>query len=100
MALKIELKPERADHARRLRGDQYDQRTRLMIEGTIPILREKDIMSLGRADTPAKLLYLAVQFIYIAKQPQENYALYFRLAEEFPRPPEQSHISIASIIRS
>ena len=48
-----------------------DQRTRLLIEGTIPILREKDIMSLSRADSLAKLIYLAVQFIYTAKRPQD-----------------------------
>ena len=40
-------------------------------------------MSLGQADTPAKLIYLAVQFIYTAKRPQDHHALYFRLAAEF-----------------
>ena len=55
------------------------QRTRLLIDGTVPILREKDIMSLSRADSLAKLIYLAVQFIYMAKRPQDHHALYFRL---------------------
>src|SRR5579863_6097812 len=83
MALKIELKP----NERILLGDcvitNTDQRTRLLIEGTVPILREKDIMSLSRADSLAKLVYLAVQFIYTAKRPREHEALYFRLAAEF-----------------
>jgi flagellar biosynthesis repressor protein FlbT len=81
VALKIELKP----NERILLGDCVvtDQRTRLVIEGTTPILREKDIMSLGGADSLAKLLYLAVQFIYTAKRPQDHHALYFRLAGEF-----------------
>ena len=83
MALKIELKP----NERILLGDcvitNADQRTRLLIEGTVPILREKDIMSLSRADSLAKLIYLAVQFIYTAKRPQDHHALYFRLAAEF-----------------
>ena len=83
MALKIELKP----NERILLGDcvvtNSEQRTRLLIEGTITILREKDIMSLSRADTLAKLLYLAVQFIYTAKRPKEHHELYFRLADEF-----------------
>jgi flagellar protein FlbT len=83
VALKIELKP----NERILLGDcvvtNTDQRTRLVIEGTTPILREKDIMSLGGADSLAKLLYLAVQFIYTAKRPQDHHALYFRLAGEF-----------------
>ena len=34
-------------------------------------------MSLSRADTLAKLIYLAVQFIYTAKRPQDHHALYF-----------------------
>jgi flagellar protein FlbT len=83
VALKIELKP----NERMLLGDcvvtNADQRTRLSIEGSAPILREKDIMSLSRADSPAKLVYLAVQFIYAAKRPQEHCALYFQLAEAF-----------------
>ena len=40
-------------------------------------------MSLSRADSLAKLIYLAVQFIYTAKRPQDHQALYFRLADEF-----------------
>jgi flagellar biosynthesis repressor protein FlbT len=83
VALKIELKP----NERILLGDcvitNTDQRTRLLIEGTVPILREKDIMPLSRADTLAKLIYLAVQFIYAAKRPQDHQALYFQLAGEF-----------------
>jgi flagellar biosynthesis repressor protein FlbT len=83
VALKIELKP----NERILLGDcvvtNTDQRTRLVIEGTVPILREKDIMSLSRADSLAKLVYLAVQFIYTAKRPKDHHALYFRLAGEF-----------------
>ena len=94
MALKIELKP----NEKILLGDcvitNTDQRTRLLIEGTVPILREKDIMSLGRADSLAKLVYLAVQFIYLAKRPQDHHALYFQLAEEFLKraPSAKRHI--------
>ena len=83
MALKIELKP----NERILLGDcvvtNTGQRTRLKIEGQVRILREKDIMTLSRADSLAKLIYLAVQFIYVAKNPKEHHALYFRLADQF-----------------
>ncbi len=82
MALKIELKP----NERIVLGDcvvtNADQRTRLVIEGAVPILREKDIMTLSQADSPAKRIYLAVQFMYLAKQPRDNYALYLRLVRE------------------
>lgn len=82
MALKIELKP----NERVMLGDcvvtNHDQRTRLTIEGKVRILRETDIMRLSAATTPAKRLYLAIQFMYMAKQPQDNYGLYLRLAQE------------------
>ncbi len=82
VALKIELKP----NERVMLGDcvvtNTDQRTRLVIEGAVPILREKDIMTLSSANSPAKRIYLAVQFMYLAKQPRDNYALYLRLVRE------------------
>ena len=65
MALKIELKP----NERVIVGDcvvtNVDHRTRLLIDGTVPILREKDIMSAG-ANSPAKRIYLAIQLMYTA----------------------------------
>jgi flagellar biosynthesis repressor protein FlbT len=83
VALKIELKP----NERILLGDcvvtNTGQRTRLKIEGQVRILREKDIMTLSRADSLGKLIYLAVQFIYVAKNPKEHHTLYFRLADQF-----------------
>src|ERR1700722_7106435 len=97
MALKLELKP----NERVLLGDcvvtNTDQRTRLVIEGTVPILREKDIMSLSRADSLAKLVYLAVQFIYTAKRPKDHHALYFRLAGEFLKAAPRAKPYIESI---
>ena len=65
MALKVELKP----HERIIIGacviTNTDQRARLLIDGDkIPILREKDILTPETADTPAKLIYLAVQLMY------------------------------------
>ena len=82
MGLKIELKPGE----RVMLGDcvitNSDQRTRLLVEGTAPILREKDIMTESRADTPAKRIYLAVQLMYTAKNPAAYHELYFRLVRE------------------
>ena len=60
-------------------------RTRLLIEGTVPILREKDIMSLSRANSPAKRIYLAIQLMYTAKRPEDHHALYFRLVRDIVR---------------
>jgi flagellar protein FlbT len=83
MALKVELKP----HERIIIGScvitNTDQRARLLIEGEmIPILREKDIMTPETADTPAKLIYLAVQLMYISPEPEINHGTYFNLLRD------------------
>jgi flagellar biosynthesis repressor protein FlbT len=83
MALKVELKP----HERIIVGacviTNTDQRARLLIEGDkIPILREKDILTPETADTPAKLVYLAVQLMYISPDPQVNHGTYFSLLRD------------------
>src|SRR5579859_7245387 len=83
MALKVELKP----HERIIIGScvitNTDQRARLLIDGEkIPILREKDIMTPETADTPAKLIYLAVQLMYISPDPRMNHGTYFNLVRD------------------
>src|ERR1700709_91789 len=83
MALKVELKP----HERIIVGacviTNTDQRARLLIEGDkIPILREKDILTPEPADPPAKLVYLAVQLMYISPDPQVNHGTYFSLLRD------------------
>jgi len=82
MALKVELKPGE----RIILGDcvitNHDQRTRLLIEGSAPILREKDIMTAERANTPAKRIYLAVQLMYTARDPRAHHEIYFKLISE------------------
>ncbi|MGA7809794.1 flagellar biosynthesis repressor FlbT [Bradyrhizobium sp.] len=83
MALKVELKP----HERIIIGScvitNTEQRARLLIDGdNIPILREKDIMTPETADTPAKLIYLAVQLMYIAPNPTASHATYFNLVRD------------------
>ena len=83
MALKVELKP----HERIIIGScvitNTDQRARFLIDGDkIPILREKDIMTPDAADTPAKLIYLAVQLMYISPGGQANHGTYFNLLRD------------------
>ena len=83
MALKVELKP----HERIIIGacviTNTDQRARLLIDGdNMPILREKDILTPETADTPAKLIYLAVQLMYISPDPQDNHGTYFNLVRD------------------
>ena len=83
MALKVELKP----HERIIIGacviTNSDQRARLLIDGDrIPILREKDILTPDTADTPAKLVYLAVQLMYLSPDPMAHHPTYFSLVRD------------------
>ncbi len=82
MGLKVELKPGE----RLIIGESVvtngDQRTRLLVEGQAPILREKDIMTLEQADTPAKRIYLVVQLMYTARDPRTHYEDYFALLRD------------------
>jgi flagellar protein FlbT len=82
MALKVELKPGE----RIIIGDcvitNSDQRTRFLVDGMAPILREKDIMTAETADTPAKRIYLAVQLMYISRDPKAHHEVYFALVRD------------------
>ena len=83
MALKVELKPNERIIIGSCVLTNTDQRARFLIEGDkIPILREKDIMTPERADTPAKLIYLAVQLMYISPNPEVNHGTYFNLLRD------------------
>jgi flagellar protein FlbT len=83
MSLRIELKPGE----RILIGEcvitNSDQRTRFVVDGRTPILREKSIMTANRADTPAKRIYLAVQLMYLARDPRPHHDTYFALLRDF-----------------
>ena len=82
MGLKVELKPGE----RLILGEclitNGEQRTRLLIEGQAPILREKEIMTAEAADTPAKRIYLALQIMYTSRDPRAHHDTYFALTRE------------------
>jgi flagellar protein FlbT len=82
MALKVELKP----NERILIGESVvtncNQRSWLLIEGASPILREKDVLTSSRANTPAKRIYLAVQLMYTTRDPRVHHELYFALVRQ------------------
>jgi len=83
MALKVELKPDEriiiGTAVIRNGGD----RARLFIEGSAPILREKDILTARTANTPARRVYLAVQLMYLEGDITEHHQLYFELVNQF-----------------
>ena len=79
MALKVELKPGE----RIILGDcvitNDKQRTRLFVEGTAPILREKDILTPETADSPAKRIYLSVQLMYLDRNVDRHSEIFVEL---------------------
>jgi flagellar protein FlbT len=82
MGLKVELKPGERLILGECLVTNGSQRTRLLIEGQAPILREKDIMLPGQADSPAKRIYLAVQLMYTSRDPRVHHDAYFSLMRD------------------
>jgi flagellar biosynthesis repressor protein FlbT len=82
MGLKVELKPGERCILGECLITNGDQRTRLLVEGKVPILREKDIMTPEQADTPAKRIYLCVQIMYTSRDPRPHHATYFSLLND------------------
>jgi len=79
VSLKVELKPGERLIIGSCVITNSDQRTRLTIDGRLPILREKDIMKPEQADSTAKLIYLAVQLMYLEGSFQASRTEYFSL---------------------
>ena len=65
MALKITLKPCEKFILGGAVISNGDAKSTFVVENDVPILREKDIMTLASADTPCKRIYFAIQLMYI-----------------------------------
>lgn len=80
MALKITLKP----HERTIIGGAViangATRSDFVVENNVPILREKDIMSLKDADTACRRIYFSIQLMYVdEKNLAEHHKTYWEL---------------------
>jgi len=83
MALKLTLKP----YEKLIIGGAVivngSARSDLVVENNIPILREKDIMSLKDADSPCKRIYFAIQLMYVdEKNLAEQHRTYWDLVKD------------------
>ena len=83
MALKISLKPDE----RIIIGGAVLQnggaRSDFVIENSVPILREKDIMGLNDANSPCRRIYFAIQLMYVDdKNIEEHRATYWKLVKD------------------
>jgi flagellar biosynthesis repressor protein FlbT len=83
MPLRVELKPGERVIIGTAVIRNGDQRARFFIEGEAPILREKDILTVETADTPAKRIYLAVQLMYLNGDISGHNEVYFPLVKDF-----------------
>ena len=83
MALKIILKP----HEKFIVGGAVitngDAKSAFIVENDVPILREKDILTPGAADTPCKRIYFAIQLMYIdGKSLPEYHKVFWELVKD------------------
>jgi flagellar biosynthesis repressor protein FlbT len=83
MALKVELKPGEKIIIGTVAIRNGDNRARFFIEGQAPILRERDILSADLADSPAKLIYFAVQLMYVEGSLEKHHDKYFQCVQDF-----------------
>lgn len=83
MGLKITLKP----YEKFILGGAViingDAKSTFVVENDVPILREKDIMTLASADTPCKKIYFAVQLMYVdGENLPEHHKVFWELVKE------------------
>ncbi|MEN6374027.1 MAG: flagellar biosynthesis repressor FlbT [Smithella sp.] len=65
MALKITLKPYEKFIIGGAVIKNSDAKSIFVVENDVPILRQKDIMTLVSADTPCKRIYFTIQLMYV-----------------------------------
>jgi flagellar protein FlbT len=85
MSLKVELKPGERLIVGNCVITNSDQRTRLFIDGRAPILREKDILTVETANSPARRVYFAVQLMYLNDNVEALRKDYFSLINDIVR---------------
>jgi flagellar biosynthesis repressor protein FlbT len=83
MALKISLKP----HERLIVGGAVvangSSKSELIIENSVPVLREKDILREKDVDSPCKRIYFAIQLMYVDPENlAEHHRIYWELIKD------------------
>lgn len=83
MALKISLKAGEKIIVGKAVVRNGNKKAELYVENTVPILREKDIMSERGAVTPCKRIYFVIQLMYIEENHAEkHYDMYWSLVRD------------------
>ena len=56
----------------------------IVVENTVPILRDKDILGADSANTPARRIYFSIQLMYIDNTHlTDHHKVYWKLVKEF-----------------
>lgn len=84
MALKLSLKAnERIIAGGAVLKNATGKTVEIIVENEVPLLREKEILSEAKADTPCKRLYFVIQLMYVDGQNLAKYQeLYWDLARD------------------
>lgn len=98
MALKITLKPHERVIIGRAAIVNGGSRCDLIVENAVPILREKDIMSIKDADSPCRRIYFSIQLMYVdEKNLAEHHKTYWQLVKDVLAAAPSTHQKIKVI---
>ena len=83
MPLKLTLKPNEKVLIGTAVVTNAGQKSEIIIENTVPVLREKDIITEENADTICKKIYHTILNMYVdPKHEKEHHDIYFKLVKE------------------
>ena len=83
MPLKLTLKPNEKVLIGTAVITNAGQKSEIVIQNTVPVLREKDIISEENADTVCKRIYFIILNMYVdGKNEQKYHEIYFKLVKE------------------
>lgn len=100
MPLKLTLKPNEKVLIGTAVITNAGQKSEIIIQNTVPVLREKDIITEENADTLAKKLYYIILSMYVdRKNENEFHKIYFKLIDElFDALPDQRNLAMVMAI--
>ena len=83
MPLKLTLKPDKKVLIGTAVLTNAGPKAEVIIQNTVPVLREKDIITEEKADTLVKKIYFVILSMYVdSKNEQKFHEIYFKLVKE------------------
>jgi flagellar protein FlbT len=83
MPLKLTLKPDEKVLIGTAVLTNAGPKAEILIQNTVPVLREKDIITEEKADTLVKKIYFVILSMYVdSKNEQKFHDIYFKLVKE------------------